>query len=179
MRGVVFSFWDSTKIPLFLNTHCLMVSLVECYKIVPWDIFCASDCQLKLLRNPLISRHFTLSNTTSGIIECFSLDFQIVLMMKKTRKSWSKLKLCLSVFLTEVVMWMLQGFLLWVYKWKITYNNTLIVMWKTQFYQGKITKSVVLFLNKSLYKFTADHISAKREKLLKKPKFDIFFNGIK
>ena len=58
MRGLFLRFLRRTKIPLFLNTHRLIILLLEWCETIPRDIFGASDYQLKCLRNILISNLF-------------------------------------------------------------------------------------------------------------------------
>ena len=59
-----------------------------------------------------------LSNNITFKTWCFNFDVQMVLMMEKTKNSWLKLNLCQSIFLTAVVMGVLQGLLSWVSKIK-------------------------------------------------------------
>ena len=87
----------------------------------------------KSISFPLLS----LSNTITETIKFDNFDMHMVLTLRKTKKSWSKLKICQSMFLIEVMMRMIQGFLSWLFKWNDIHNYTLVMMWKAKFYQEK------------------------------------------
>ena len=52
-------------------------------------------------------------------------------------------------------------------------------MWKVQYHQKKMRKTVECFLKKYLQKLSTKPILFNREKLSKNPKLDKYFKGIK
>ena len=113
------------------NTQWLMMSLVGCFNTVTAYIFGAIDYQLKRLGNRSIF-YFYPSNHITETIKFFNYDVQMVLKVRKTNKSWMKLKLGQSMLLKAVVMRMFQGFLSWLSKQNTINNDTLMLMWKSQ-----------------------------------------------
>ena len=72
------------------------------------------------------------------MIKHFNYDVQMIQKIRKTYNICSKLNIFLLVFITSVVMGVLQGLILFVSGLNTIYNNTLMVMCKAQFRQGKI-----------------------------------------
>ena len=60
------------------------------------------------------------------------------------------MKLCHLMFLTELVMGMLQRVLSPVSKFNKRQNKTLMTMWNAKYYQEKTIKTVELLLNEYL-----------------------------
>ena len=118
------------------NTQCMMMSLVECYKTVPGDIFGAIDYWLNRLVNILTLKLF-LSYYNPDTIKRFDSDVHMVLAVNKTKKKWSKLNLCWSIFLKEVVMRIFQGLFSWLSKQNSRHNYNLIMICKVQYHQEK------------------------------------------
>ena len=59
-----------------------------------------------------------LSNNTTDTIKCFNFDVHMVLTVRKTKKSWSKLKQCQSMFMSAVVMRISQVLISLLSKWR-------------------------------------------------------------